>query len=671
MPATPTQPAPDRPLDGVSAPSAGSKAPATPVPPAVRRWKGLLLFGLVAAYVAYGLWSVVLLFLLPSTDPALRGMPLVGLLVAACAGAAFVGIAVVAVQRIALSRADSRARLVALGKVVLATLPGILLSVVVPLATLRQPPIVMEIVSPANAQDMVAPVSMTFSVEKALPGLAAGGFVPVEYRWDVNGDRTSDQDTSVPELTATFEREGSYTVAVVMIDAAGQQKSTTKGFVIRQSVFKITPPSPIVDQVAIFSLAHLYPQQGVVREVQWDFNDDGTIDETTTSLEAAHTFFQVGSVTVRANVALQNNTSVTYPRTVNVVEPPPLPFPVTLKTEPANLIGTPPFPVLFSVESGVEPAKIEWDFGDGGKAEGAKTAHTFEQKGTFPVTVKVHSHSGVIASLQSTVRMVDPLRLPDLTFEGTPELRGSRIEAEVPVSLNLTPRTATPFIQFSWEAPEATEVGSTETLLQAIYRREGTYTVTLVAQDLEDHVLRMPITVVVKPATEALAITMDPETGVAPLAVKFDASESFIPGETITGFVWNFGDGSQEQFGGASTQHTYLKEGTYTIMLTARTTSGKNYGAQKTLVVREPLLRACITPSRIRGAAPLGVDFSSDCTVGSPSSYLWDFGDGAQSDQKDVIHVFENPGTYTVNLTVTEGDASHTASVTITAQPQP
>lgn len=660
------------PLDGVSppAPETPTAAPApAKAPPAVKRWKGLIVVVLIVAYVLYGGWSVVLLALLPSNDPALRGLAPIGALVAACAGFAFLGLGGLMIQRISLSHADPRARIVALAKVVAAVLPALLISVAVPIITLRELPIVMQITSPASAKDMIAPVSMTFSVEGALEGLAAGGFVPVEYRWDVNGDRKTDQETNIPELTATFEREGAYTVAVVMINSNGAQKSTTKRFVISQSVFKITPPVPIVDQAAIFSLAHLYPQQGTVKEVQWDFNDDGVIDATTASLEVAHTFFRVGSTKVKANVALQNNTQTSFERSVSVIEPPALPFPVTLKTEPKTLIGSPPFPVLFSVTSDIVPGKVEWDFGDGDTAEGMKTAHTFEKKGIFPVSVKVYSASGVIANLQTTVRMVDVLRLPDLTFEGTPAVSGNRIEGEVPVSLNLTPKTATPFIEFDWEAPDATEVGTTETSLQAIYRREGTYTVTLIGQDLEDHVLRLPITVVVKAPTESLVIAMDPETGVAPLDVKFDASESFVPDETITGFVWNFGDNSAEEFGGARAEHRFAKEGTYTISLTARTTSGKTYTTRKTLVVREPLLRACITPSRIKGTVPMGVDFSSDCTVGDAKTYVWDFGDGAQSDMKNVIHVFDTPGTYTVKLTVTEGTSTHTASVIITAQP--
>ncbi len=653
------------PLDGVAPPApSGGRPSAT-----VKRWKGTLLFTLLAAYVVYGGWSIVMLALLPSNDPALNDLPIVVLLVALVVGAAFLGAGALILQRIALSKTDPRHRMVALAKAVAAVLPAILLSVATPLLAMRELPIAIDITSPQNVQDLVAPISMTFNVERALPGLAAAGFVPVQYRWDVNADRKVDQETTAPELTATFEQQGSFAVTVLMVAGNGQQRSATKRFLIRRSVFKITPDAPIVNQPAVFSLAHLYPPEGAVREVQWDFNEDGEADITSPSLEATHTFFRTDTVTVRAAVALTNNTQTSFERVVTITEAPPLPFPATLSTEPRTLIGSPPFPVLFSVATDEPVGKIEWDFGDGSKGEGQKIAHTFDKKGTFPVNVQVHSRSGAVSILQTMVRMVDVLRLADLTFEGTPAVAGGRIEGEVPLSLNITPRTGTPFIQFEWEAPEATEVGSTETSLQAIYRREGTYTVTLVAQDLEDHVLRMPITIVVKPASSSLTIAMDPETGVAPLAVKFDASESFIPGETITGFVWNFGDDSTEEFGGARSEHTFTKEGTYTIGLTVRTTSGKTYSTRKTLVVREPLLRACITPSRIRGTAPLGVDFSSACTVGTPDTYLWDFGDGAQSDQKNIIHVFEGSGTYTVSLTVKEGTSSHTSTVLITAQP--
>lgn len=661
---------PRRPLDGVAAPTVSAATPLTePGSPEVKKWKGLLLIILGGVYLLYIAWSLVLLSLVPSSNPALKMLPMLSLLVALAAGVGFLGIGALMLQRISLSHTDQRSRLLALIKVVVAVVPGLLMSVATPLLALREPTIPMQIISPTTPQELVAPLAVTFSVAAALDALAADGFVPVQYRWDINNDRKNDQETTVPQLTVDFDTKGTHVVVVQLVNAAGDVKTSTRRFLIRDSVFKITPSLPIVNQAAAFSLAHLYAPEGEVREVQWDFNEDGIADQTSSSLDVVHTFFKTGAVTVRALVSLTNNTQTVLERSVTVIDPPALPFPVTLTTQPNSLIGAVPFSVLFVVDTDEPVGRIEWTFGDGDTAEGSRVAHTFDRKGVFPVNVRVSSQSGVVASLQSTVNIVDELRLQDLSFEGTPAVTGGRITGQVPLSLSLTPRTATQFVDFSWEAPGATEVGSTETTLQAIYRREGTYTVTLIAQDLEDHVLRMPITVTVQPPESLLEIAMEPETGVAPLTVKFDASESFIPGETISGFEWSFGDGSSEEFGGASIEHTFTEQGTFTITLTARTTTGETFTTNKTLVVREPLLRACITPSRIRGTAPLGVDFSSACTVGNPAYLLWDFGDGTQSDQRNVIHVFEEPGIYTVTLTVGDGEASHVTSVTISAQP--
>lgn len=38
------------------------------------------------------------------------------------------------------------------------------------------------------------------------------------------------------------------------------------------------------------------------------------------------------------------------------------------------------------------------------------------------------------------------------------------------------------------------------------------------------------------------------------------------------------------------------------------------------------------------------------------ASYLWDFGDGETSDEANPTHVYKEPGTYTVTLTITRQD---------------
>lgn len=56
-------------------------------------------------------------------------------------------------------------------------------------------------------------------------------------------------------------------------------------------------------------------------------------------------------------------------------------------------------------------------------------------------------------------------------------------------------------------------------------------------------------------------------------------------------------------------------------------------------------------PSAYVGCSPLEVNFVNTSIGGAP--YSWDFGDGAASNQPNVIHTFVNPGVYTVKLTAT------------------
>lgn len=635
--------------------------------------KKLELMMLAVASILYLLYIILafgLMAILPSSDASLRPLVSLGLGSAALAALIFVGFGAVLLMHIAQSKAQPVIRRNALIRLVIFVVPGLAISALLPVMITRQPPISIEIVSPASSQDWVAPVSMTFGLGKALQTLAASNFHPIQYKWDINGDGKVDQETVEPSLTRTYDSQGVFNVFVTMIDAGGVSRTAGRRFIILKSVFEMSPPTPIVEKPVVFSLANLIPDPTTIVQVQWDFDGDGKVDQTATDPKATYTYFKTGSYKVSALIDLQNKTQLRYERTIQVVAPPPLPFPVELKNEPSLLVGSAPFAVLFHIETKEPVAQIDWDFGDGEQGQGRRIAHTFKQNGNYPVTVRVRTQSGTSADLATAVQIVDQLSLPDLTFTGTPAFNGDRIAGEVPLTINVTPKTSTAFVTFNWEAPGATEVGSTATSLQAIYRREGTYTLTLVAQDLNNHVLRKPITVQVNPPSALVTITMNPETGIAPLNVSFDASETSVPGDDITGFVWNFGDSSPTVTGGARISHVYTDPKTYNVSLTVQTAGGASYNQSRVLVVREPSLQACFTRSKNAISAGSSVQFSSDCVTGIPTSYLWDFGDGAQTDENNPVHFFAAAGTYNVQLTVRDAAGKvQTTSTSITVTP--
>jgi PKD repeat protein len=60
----------------------------------------------------------------------------------------------------------------------------------------------------------------------------------------------------------------------------------------------------------------------------------------------------------------------------------------------------------------------------------------------------------------------------------------------------------------------------------------------------------------------------------------------------------------------------------------------------------------------VRGAPPLSVGFT-DASGGAPTSWLWDFGDGATSTDENPTHIYSDPGLYDVTLTVANAAGSN------------
>jgi PKD repeat protein len=152
-----------------------------------------------------------------------------------------------------------------------------------------------------------------------------------------------------------------------------------------------------------------------------------------------------------------------------------------------------------------------------------------------------------------------------------------------------------------------------------------------------------------------------PTSGDVPLAVQFTDSST----ESPTSWSWDFGDG------GASTAqnplHTYTAAGTYTVSLTATNAGGSStetkvgYITANAVAGTPPIADFSGTPTS--GDAALTVQFT-DASTGSPTSWLWDFGDGHTSDLQNPPHEYTAPGSYTVSLTATNADGSDTVRKT-------
>lgn len=158
------------------------------------------------------------------------------------------------------------------------------------------------------------------------------------------------------------------------------------------------------------------------------------------------------------------------------------------------------------------------------------------------------------------------------------------------------------------------------------------------------------------PNTAPVAAFTAPSCTVNVACTFTDASTDDV---AVTGWSWNFGDGSPTGTAQNPT-HTFATANTYQVVLTVTDAGGLTGTVTNAVTVAPP------------ANTPPTADFTYNCTDdnctftntstdadGSIATYAWDFGDPASgasnlSSLEDPTHVFTAAATFTVTLTVTD-----------------
>ena len=163
------------------------------------------------------------------------------------------------------------------------------------------------------------------------------------------------------------------------------------------------------------------------------------------------------------------------------------------------------------------------------------------------------------------------------------------------------------------------------------------------------------------------AFTVQPAAPDVTTTVTFDAGRSTpVPGNSVDQYEWTLGDGTTAT--GQTVAHSYDDPGEYTVELTI--TSGDEQGRRSESVVVQPELTAAFSVSAESPTTTDEVRFDASETVPGDSvdRYEWTFGDGTTATGQTVAHSYDDPGEYTVELTVTSGDEQATVTEQLTVQ---
>ncbi|MFA5267441.1 MAG: PKD domain-containing protein [Methanoregula sp.] len=315
--------------------------------------------------------------------------------------------------------------------------------------------------------------------------------------------------------------------------------------------------------------------------------------------------------------------------------------------------GPAPLAIQFYDRSSGTVTNRSWDFGDGESSELKNPVHMFASAGTYTVRLTVSDGTG-----SDTYEVADRIRVD------TPEAPGAALSA------NKTSWSAPAVVQFydrstgypttwAWDFGD----GATANVKNPVhtYAATGNYTVTLtVTNDLgTDTVTKTEYFHAYDPAAPAATLSANKTSWSSPAAVQFYDRSTGFP----TSWQWDFGDGATATV--KNPVHRYAATGNYTITLTVSNDLGTNSITQTDYFhAYDPVApTAALSANKTSWSSPAAVQFY-DRSTGFPTSWQWDFGDGATATVKNPVHTYGATGNYTITLTVNNDLGTDTVTKT-------
>ena len=379
---------------------------------------------------------------------------------------------------------------------------------------------------------------------------------------------------------------------------------------------------------------------GDISSLSWDFNGDGITDSTDgiTSFR----FQNPGTYSVTLTVGGPGGeNSTTAQIQVNQAAVAPV---ASIRAQPMS--GDAPLTVNFLSISTGDITRYSWDFDGDGVADSLvpEAQFTFQNPGTYSVTLTVGGPGGensTTAQIQVNQAAVAPVA----------SIRAQPMSGDAPLTVNFLSISTGDITRYSWDFDGDGVADSLVPEAQFTFQNPGTYSVTLtVGGPGGEDSTTAQIQVNQAAVAPVASIRAQPMSGDAPLTVNF---LSISTGD-ITRYSWDFdGDGVADSLV-PEAQFTFQNPGTYSVTLTVGGPGGENSTTAQIQVNQAAVAPvASIRAQPMSGDAPLTVNFLSIST-GDITRYSWDFdGDGvADSLVPEAQFTFQNPGTYSVTLTV-------------------
>lgn len=199
----------------------------------------------------------------------------------------------------------------------------------------------------------------------------------------------------------------------------------------------------------------------------WDFGDGTT---STNGAVPSHTYATFGTYTIKLTAA---STACSQSQTQSVTI---LPIPPTVDFSYNPATGCEPLNVQFTnLSQYADPSTYVWDFGDGGSSHLSDPSHLYLHAGKYSVTLSASNASGQTVT-NSKPQIIEVDVRPIANFKTTPN------PVYVPGGILYTINLSQDATSYSWDFGDGET--STDVRPEHVYKKEGDFTITLVASNV-------------------------------------------------------------------------------------------------------------------------------------------------------------------------------------------
>lgn len=479
--------------------------------------------------------------------------------------------------------------------------------------------------------------------------------VLVQWTWDF-GDGTPSQTVNTPSTSHIYTTPGFYDVTMTVTDKNGCVKTLNKPAYI-QPTFPF--PAFVTDTFACRGEIVVFNSTGTIvadpATYDWDFGDGST----GTGSVATHAYTSDNLYTVTLKVTDLNGCDSSIQHQIRIQHP------TASFTDSVLLIGCGVTNMQYTDNStGLSLTGWQWSFGDGASASTQNPTHAYTVPGTYSVILVTTN----IAGCTDTVTNIVTVPGPSGTFSFTPSTGCP------PLTAAFTAVSSTA-ISYTWDFGDGTVITTPTPVIQHTYISDIVSTpALLLGSTLPDGSFCQvpaptagPITVVT--VIPSVVINYNTSSGCIPLTVNFtDGSivPGTIPGDTITSWNWNFGDGTSSTLQNPS--HFFPTAGSYPVTLAITTFGGCAGDNSDTalIVTAHPDPIAAFSVNATSFDLPFETTICTNQSVGA-STYIWNFGEGNTSTLVDPQHLYTVLGTFQIQLVaITQFGCPDTAYNTIT-----